>query len=125
MEHSLYCKSFRFEAVRMEEYQDGMCLKSTNCSTVIIANFEGGNSIEFSLKNDVPANINNKFELPILGIDMGDILEDRIQYGRIPDSFSWEDPNEPVVCNIFLDKPCIRFAMMSPLRIVEFYGKYM
>ena len=108
----------------MEEYQDGMCLKSTNCSTVIIANFEGGNSIEFSLENDVPANINNKFELPILGIDMGDILEDRIQYGRIPDSFSWEDPNEPVVCNIFLEKLCIRFAMMSPLRIVEFYGKY-
>ena len=124
MEHSLYCKSFRFEDVRMEEYQDGMCLKSTNCSTVIIANFEGGNSIEFSLENDVPANINNKFELPILGIDMGDILEDRIQYGRIPDSFSWEDPNEPVVCNIFLEKLCIRFAMMSPLRIVEFYGKY-
>lgn len=76
------------------------------------------------LQGKVPVRINARFGLPIFGSQYGDILNDRIQYGRIPDSMSWYDPNEPVVCNIFNNMRCIRFAMMSPLRIVEFHGHF-
>lgn len=76
------------------------------------------------LLDDVPSNLNTRFGLPIFGIQNGDILEDRIQYGRIPNSFSWNDSNEPLVCNIFNNMTCIRFAMLSPLRIVEFHGQF-
>lgn len=68
--------------------------------------------------------IKRNFGIPVFGIAKGDILEDRIQYGRIPDNFNFNDPTDPVVCNIFSNKTCIRFAMMSPLRIVEFYGSF-
>ena len=82
------------------------------------------NCAMFHLEGALPMNIKRNFGLPVFGINRGDILEDRIQYGRIPDNMSWSDPSEPVVCNIFSNKTCIRFAMMSPLRIVEFIGKF-
>ena len=78
----------------------------------------------FHLEGDLPMHIKQDFGLPVFGIESGDILEDRIQYGRIPESFSWNDSTDPVVCNIFANKTCIRFAMMSPLRIVEFFGNF-
>ena len=63
-------------------------------------------------------------------IDETDVLEDRVQYGRLPEYL----PNNlssktPIVCNIFVNEPsedmnCIRFAMMAPLRLVEFYGSF-
>ena len=124
MENSIYCKSFIFEANRFEEYQDGKCIGKGTCNTQIIAKVLNPETIGFVLQNDVPIKINTHFGLPIFGIQRGDVLNDRVQYGRIPDSFSWEDPNEPVVCNIFNNLICIRFAMMSPLRMVEFYGNF-
>lgn len=82
------------------------------------------NCAMFHLAGHLPMRIKQNFGLPVLGVKHGDILEDRIQYGRIPDSFSWNDSTDPVVFNIFTNKTCIRFAMMSPLRIVEFFGEY-
>jgi len=75
----------------------------------------------FHLEGEIPARVKRNFGLPMFGIMRGDIQSDRIQYGRIPDSYSWSDPTDPVVCNIFANKTCIRFAMMSPLRIVDFF----
>ena len=75
-------------------------------------------------QGNIPVKINSRFGLPILGSQYGDVLNDRIQYGRIPDSMNWHDSKEPVVCNIFNNMTCIRFAMMSPLRIVDFYGQF-
>ena len=120
----IYRKSFVFETNRFEEYRDGKCINKGYCKTTIIAKVLSNNVIGFSLQNDIPVNMNSNFGLPILGIAAGDILEDRVQYGRIPDTFRWNDPNEPLVCNIFNNLSCIRFAMMSPLRIVEFFGKF-
>jgi len=122
--YTIYRKSFIFDAVRFEEYQDGQCTNSGNCHTRIMAKVIAPDCIAFVLLNDVPGRIKKHFGLPIFGIQMGDVLPDRVQYGRIPDSFSWNDPTDPVVCNIFDNMTCIRFAMMSPLRMVEFYGKF-
>ena len=119
----LYCTPFVFRATRYEEYQDGCCTSQGNISVQIISKVMN-NCAMFHLEGALPMNNKRNFGLPIFGIDRGDILEDRIQYGRIPDSMSWGDPADPVVCNIFSNKTCIRFAMMSPLRIVEFFGKF-
>lgn len=120
----IYRKSFIFDAVCFEEYQDGICTSKGICNTRIIAKVLTDDCIGMMLQNQIPVRINDHWGLPIFGIEHGDILEDRVQYGRIPDSYSWSDSNEPVVCNIFNNMTCIRFAMMSPLRIVEFYGKF-
>lgn len=119
----LYCTPFVFRATHYEEYQDGRCTGQGNLSVQIISKVVN-NCALFHLEGALPMNIKRNFGLPVFGINRGDILEDRIQYGRIPDNMSWSDPSDPVVCNIFSNKTCIRFAMMSPLRIVEFIGKF-
>ena len=93
-----------------------------NCT--IAAKVLNETTIGFALLNEVPTGINSRFGLPIFGIENGDILQDRVQSGRLPKSLSWEDPNEPIVCNILNSMHCIRFAMLSPLRIIEFFGEF-
>lgn len=124
MNNQIYKKSFIFQANKYEEYKDGRCIGNGTCNTTIIAKVLNDECIGIMLHGSIPVSINTRFGLPILGIQYGDVLEDRVQYGRVPDSISWQDSNEPVVCNIFNNLTCIRFAMMSPLRIVEFYGKF-
>lgn len=122
---NIYLKSFVFKAENFEEYHDGICTHKGLCDTTIIANVFNPKGIGIRLQDSIPTQINERFDLPIFGISLGgDILADRIQYGRIPGSFSWHDSNEPVVCEIFNNMTCIRFAMMSPLRIVEFNGRF-
>ena len=119
----LYCTPFVFNALRYEEYQDGRCTKQGNIAVQIISKVKN-NCAMFHLDGELPMNIKRNFGLPVFGIERGDILADRIQYGRIPDNMSWNDSTDPVVCNIFANKTCIRFAMLSPLWIVEFMGNY-
>lgn len=119
----LYCTPFVFRAMRYEEYQDGKCTGQGNISIQIMSKVMN-NCAMFHLEGALPMIIKRNFGLPVFGIERGDILEDRIQYGRIPDNMSWSDSSDPVVCNIFANRTCIRFAMMSPLRIVEFFGKF-
>lgn len=127
---SLYCTPFVFNATSYEEYRDGKCIGKGNVSTRIISKTKDVDGywpykfVFFHLEGDLPMSIKRNFGIPVFGIANGDILEDRIQYGRIPDNFSFNDPTDPVVCNIFSNKTCIRFAMMSPLRIVEFNGGF-
>lgn len=121
---NIYRKSFIFKAFQYEEYQDGICLRNGSINCTIVAKVLSSETIGFALLDDVPTRINPRFGLPIFGVERGDILQDRLQYGRIPDSFSWDDPNEPIVCNIFNNMHCIRFAMLSPLRIIEFFGEF-
>ena len=142
---SIYKKSFVFEAKRFEEYQNGKCVRqgTIECSikahemffspydVTSMANYDelqskvGGVDIDggmtFSLSGNMPSGINTKFNLPIIEED--DVLSDRVQYGRLTNR-AWRDNNEPVVCNIFNNMECIRFAMTSPLRIIEFFGEF-
>lgn len=119
----IYKKSFIFEVNYFEEYQDGCCVSSGSCNTTIVAKVLNQECIGMMLIG-APIRINEKFGLPILGVQCGDVLNDRIQYGRIPDYMSQYDSDVPVVCNIFNNLTCVRFAMLSPLRIVEFHGKF-
>lgn len=119
----LYCTPFVFKSTSYEEYQNGKCTASGNISVQIISKAVNDYAM-FHLEGDLPINIKRTFGIPILGIEHGDILEDRIQYGRLPIDMSWDDPFDPVVCNIFATKTCIRFAMLNPLRIVEFSGEF-
>ena len=120
----IYKRNFIFKAHQFEEYSNGLCLNKGATNTTIVAKVMNDSCIAMGVLDDVPVHINTRFGLPIFGAQLGDILEDRVQYGRIPDSFSWSDPNEPLVCNIFNNMTCIRFGMLSPLRIVEFYGSF-
>ncbi len=123
MMNDLYCTPFVFNATCYEEYQDGRCTGRGNISVKIISKVKN-NCALFHLEGELPMKIKRDFGIPVFGIERGDILNDRIQYGRIPDNMSWSDSSDPVVCNIFANRTCIRFAMMSPLRIVEFMGNY-
>lgn len=128
--NELYCTPFVFHAKHYEEYKDGICVGKGETDIKIISKTVEDISafpykfVIFYLDGELPMTIKRKFAMPVFGIERGDILEDRIQYGRIPDSFSWSDPTDPIVCNIFSNRTCIRFAMMSPLRIVEFFGDF-
>lgn len=124
MDNSIYCKSFAFQTSSFEVYQDGICLKRGSCDTRILAEPMNSECIAMMFQGNIPVKVNRRFGLPIFGAFFGDVLEDRIQYGRLPDNMSWRDPNEPIVCNIFNNGTCIRFAMLSPLRIVDFYGEF-
>lgn len=119
-----YLKNFIFEATRFEEYMDGVCLSKGTCNTTIVSKLISHDCVAFGILGDVPVKINTRFGLPVLGYSGGDVLEDRIQYGRLPGNLSWPNSAEPVVCNIFNNMTCIRFATLSPLRIVEFYGRF-
>ena len=121
---NIYKKSFIFKATKFEEYQDGCCLSSGDCNINITAKVIDDESINFVLEGPIPVGMNTRFGLPILGTELGDVLDDRVQYGRLPDSMSWHDSYEPIVCNIFNTMTCIRFAMVEPLRIIEFYGAF-
>lgn len=126
MNNNIYKKSFVFEATRYEEYVNGQCSNQGYANIQIVAKVMSDECIGVALLGNIPVDIKQHFGLPIFGIMRGDVLEDRVQYGRLPDrdKWSWFDSSEPVVCNIFNNMTCIRFAMLSPLRIVEFYGKF-
>lgn len=120
--NNVYLKNFIFKAKSYEEYIDGVCISKGNCNTTIVSKLVNHDCVAFGILDDIPVKINTKFGLPVYGYAGGDVLQDRIQYGRLPDNLAWPDSAEPVVCNIFNNLTCIRFATLSPLRIVEFYG---
>lgn len=122
----LFCKAFRFKATRYEEWQAGQCISSGNCDTQISAipfsgcfHSPGGHPIVFQLENDTKVNIVKTFHFLS---DYAYMLHDRIQYAVQPNG----DPNKPCVCHLFFncgELSCVRFAMTSPDRIVEYYGE--
>lgn len=124
MQNSIYLKSFIFEANYYEEYSNGKCIIHGPVNIQIAAKVLNSECLAIHIESDTSLNLNSSFGLPILGINRGDILHDRVQYGRLPDSFNWEDPNEPLVLEIFNNLRTLRFAMLSPLRIIEFTGKF-
>lgn len=78
---NIYKKSFIFKADRFEEYQDGYCINSGQCVIELIAKVINDNCISMLLRGSLPVRINNQFGLPIFGVNSGDVLADRVQYG--------------------------------------------
>jgi hypothetical protein len=102
---SIYLTPFVFRATRYEEYKDGICINHQNVDIQIISKVIN-NCAMFHLEGNMPMNMKRNFGLPVFGVERGDILEDRIMYGRLPDNFSWQDPTDPLVC-------CLRRAKFS------------
>ena len=75
--------------------------------------------MKFSLIGN-PTYIDDKFSLPT---NSDDLLEDRVQYGRLRSiDYISGISSKPIVCNIFPQNGILRFATPNPLRLVEFSG---
>ena len=118
---SILHKSFEFNAASYEIYESGCCIKHETCSTYIYAEHSIFLGMMFKIRNN-PTYIDDKFSLTT---SSDDILEDRVQYGRLRSN---DDTNgissKPIVCNIFPQKGMLRFATPNPLRLVEFSGVF-
>lgn len=69
-----------------------------------------------------PTYIDDIFSLPT---SSDDLLEDRVQYGRLRSiDYISGVSSKPIVCNIFPQNGILRFATPNPLRLVEFSGKF-
>lgn len=120
--NQIYGNSFVFHATRYEEWCNQRCTRKGNVDSTITAQISGC-SVCFRIDGNPQLQMDGVFTLPMTDAD--DVLADRVQYGRLP----MYQPNnlsssKPIVCNIFFNMTCIRFAMMAPLRIVEFYGSF-
>lgn len=116
---SLLNRSFTFYADSFEEYQNGRCINRGMCNAQIIALVHYG-KVDFSIINSNSLSISTRFSINLGGTD--DLLEDRIQYGRLPMNMYSSNSYLPIVCNIFPQNNLLRFAMLSPLRLIEFRG---
>lgn len=120
MTHRFYKVNFKYIANRYEEWQAGHCISQGSISTVIKGEV-CGNEIHFELSDIGNIRILKSFDFEIY--DEGScILPDRIQYTHGTSDFN---PIVPIVCNIFYSgntMQYVRFAMINPDRIVEFYG---
>ena len=114
-----YKKSFTFRATHYEQWQGGFCTANGPISTFITAEVNN-QTISFTLEGTDYLEIYEYVEMELPASCM---LHDRIQYMK--GSCQW-DPNEPMICHLFIRDNhihCIRFAMTSPDRIIEFYGR--
>lgn len=115
---ALVYKSFEFHASTFEIYENGKCIKSGDCK-MLIKSTATNNEIYFQIFNNDCTYIENNFSFTFCN---DDLLPDRIQYGRLPYGLNIGSSTLPVVCNIFPDKNIIRFATLSPLKLIEFKG---
>ncbi len=111
---------FEFEATSYEIYESGCCLCRDTCHTHVTATISDEHDMIFSIKNN-PSYIDDVFGL---GTAPGDLLDDRVQYGRMPYSTYGINPSTPIACNIFPHKNILRFVTSNPLRLIEFTGRY-
>lgn len=115
-------QSFKFDAVSYEIHETGRCIQhTTSCCTQVFAEYSESLGMIFRMKNN-PTYLDDNFSL---ATDSDDLLEDRVQYGRLcPIDDFYGVQSTPIVCNIFPQKGVLRFATPNPLRIVEFSGKF-
>lgn len=116
--NSILHQSFEFYAKSYEIYENGHCIKQATCNTTVIAEYSTL-EMNFKLFNN-PTYIDNEFTL---SISSDDLLNDRVQYGRLrPTDFIAGNPSTPTVCNIFLQNGVLRFATPNTIRLIEFSG---
>lgn len=114
-------QSFKFDATNYEIYENGCCIQSSKCNTHVSAEFSIFFGMLFKLNNN-PTYIDNQFSLTT---SSDDLLEDRIQYGRLrPIDYFSGAMSTPIVCNIFPQNGILRFATPNPLRLIEFSGEF-
>lgn len=112
-------RSFEFEATSYEIYENGRCIQRAKCNACISAEYSQFSRMVFKVSNN-PTYIDDRF---FFETSFDDLLEDRVQYGRIrPIDCIGGVMSTPIVCNIFPQNGILRFATPNPLRLVEFSG---
>lgn len=115
-----YKNNFSFQTTRYEEWMNGHCIGNGNLSTEIVAE-ASKNDIRFYISDIGNLEINN-YSVFEFSDETTELVLDRIIYSH--ESFSPE-PNEPVECQLFRTGSTIsgiRFTMLNPIRVIEFYG---
>lgn len=116
----IYKNNFSFHATRYEEWMNGQCLRKGFIETEIVAE-STTTDIRFYISKTGPLEINDSSTFEFTD-ETNELVLDRIIYYHETDS---PEPNEPVECQLFMDGALIsgiRFTMINPLRVVEFYG---
>lgn len=113
-------KPFTFIADRYEEWSGGMCLSQgpVEAEITVTVNMRG---LHVVVKGADSLRMYKEADYPFT--DQSGDLGDRIQYVSQNIAFN---PMAPIVFHIFYENRTInyiRFAMTSPDRIIEFYGK--
>ena len=116
----LYRNSFLFHAIRFEEWSNGQCIGNGVIETDIMAEASKSN-IRFYISSTGNLKISSSsvFEF---SDESEELILDRIIYSHEVLS---ADPTEPVECQLFITGSTvsgIRFTMLNPLRVIEFYG---
>ena len=120
----IYGRPFVFASNRFAVYTLNGCVENKVTNVVITASVSG-NRMTFTFSGDVP----NVIKAPVVlymstdGTAGSDVLPDRVMYGRLPQNMQGSYSFEPKVCEIF-NNGSIRFTMLSPLVMVEFYGQF-
>ena len=116
----IYKNSFSFHTTHYEEWMNGKCVGNGWIDTIIFA---------AASSTDIRVYISDTGSLKINGSSVfeftdesNELVLDRIIYYH---ETAYPDPTEPVECLLFeTDKTIskIRFTMINPLRVIEFYG---
>lgn len=116
----IYRNNFSFHSTRYEEWMNGQCIGSGALETEIVAE-TSRTDIRFYISDIGNLEINSssvfQFSDETTELDLDRI----IYYHEVVSS----EPDEPVECQLFRSGSTvsgIRFTMLNPIRVIEFYG---
>jgi hypothetical protein len=121
--NTLVNKSFKFACERFEEWENGNCTSKGPLNALITVDVQG-NEVNVLLEGIDNISIKKQVTFSTIGgLGMSVDLGDRLQY--VNPNFTVMDSENPVVFHVFYNGVkinCLRFAMILPERIIEFYG---
>lgn len=112
--------SLSFHATRYEEWMNGQCIGNGCLDTDIVAE-ASRTDIRFYISKTDSLEINSSSVFEFTD-ETNELVLDRIIYYHESNS---PDSNEPVECQLFTAGKAIsriRFTLINPLRVIEFYG---
>ena len=116
----IYRNNFSFQTTRYEEWMNGQCVKKGCIEAEIVAESTTTEIRFYISKSDsLEVKASSVFEFTD---ETNELVLDSIIYYHEAD---FPEPNEPVECQLFSNGSTIsgiRFTMLNPLRVIEFYG---
>ena len=115
-----YRNSISFHTTHYEEWMNGQCIRSGNHDVEIVAE-STKKDIRFYISDTDSLEINNSSVFEFTD-ETNELVLDCIIYYHETNS---PDSNEPVECQLITDGKAIsriRFTMINPLRVIDFYG---
>lgn len=115
-----YCNPFIFNVTHYEEWCNQNCVSKTNVNIKIVA-IPANGYLSFRILGDLNLNLDCSF-----GINMQFVkkCDGYIQYGEYPSNMLTKKADIPLICVLFDNLKCIRFKLLCPSRLIDFYGSY-